>query len=51
MTTTEAYDLMEQKFTVSDSVHAPKVLDKDMKVSEEFIKFCIDKGYLERVQS
>ena len=46
MTITEAQHLLMTKFTLTDSLDAPCMLDGCGEVSEEFIKFCIDKKYV-----
>ncbi|QZI87158.1 hypothetical protein MYOV085v1_p0139 [Vibrio phage 355E48.1] len=46
MTITEAQRLLMTKFTLTDSLDAPFMLNSCEEVSEEFIKFCIDNGYV-----
>lgn len=46
MTITEAQHLLLTKFTLTDRLDAPLMLDGRGEVSEEFIKFCIDKKYI-----
>ncbi len=46
MTITEAQHLLLTKFTLTDSLDAPFMLNGRGEVSEEFIKFCIDNKYV-----
>ena len=46
MTITEAQHLLMTKFTLTDSLDAPFMLNDRGEVSEEFIKFCIDNRYI-----
>ncbi|AUR93427.1 hypothetical protein NVP1187O_114 [Vibrio phage 1.187.O._10N.286.49.F1] len=46
MTITEAQHLLMTKFTLTDSLDAPCMLNGRGEVSEEFIRFCVDNKYI-----